>query len=127
MTDTEKEKIAQLRKQGRSYSCIAEELGLKETTVKNHCVRNKIKMEVCPQCGDFVPQSPNRKYKRFCSAICRIKWWNSHPDAGRRNPHHTQVCPSCQKEFNCYRARHRVYCSRKCYLNAIRKAVPGIE
>ena len=115
MTNEEKEKIIRLRMQGLTCAEIGEKMGMKRTTVTTFCSRYNVKLYRCPQCGIVVPQNPNRKPKRFCSDKCRMDWWNRHPEKGNRKPHHTQICPVCHKEFDCFRARGRVYCSRSCY------------
>ena len=122
MTDFEKEKIQELRQQGFNSSKIAEELGLKSSSVRSYCSRNSVEAPTCPQCGAVVLQSPHRKAKRFCSAKCRMDWWNHHTDLKNRKPHHTQICPICHRTIKCYKAEPRKYCSRSCYAQARRKA-----
>lgn len=72
----EKEQIKELREQGLRYREIANQLGMKLSTVKSHCMRHNIKLHRCLQCGEVVIQNPHRKEKKFCSDKCRMKWWN---------------------------------------------------
>ena len=88
MDALEKERVASLRKEGHSYTRIAQILGVPLGSVKSFCSRNEVKREtavapkpnkkpgVCRQCGALVTQLPHRKEKRFCSDACRTKWWN---------------------------------------------------
>lgn len=115
MTEKEKVQIKNYRLQGLTYAEISEKLSLSVSTIKSFCSRNNITLHRCPQCGEMVLQTEHRKFKRFCSAKCRMTWWNRHPDQGKRMPHHTQVCPVCHKTFDCYHSKQRNYCSRKCY------------
>lgn len=118
LTDQQKEQINSLRLQGTTYPEIAKQLSLTESCVKTFCYRNRINLVRCPQCGKIVLQTEHRKPKRFCSTKCRMTWWNHNADQGKRTPHHTQVCPVCNQTFDCYHSKQRVYCSRKCYVEA---------
>ena len=118
LNNYEKRAIFDLKEQGNSYREISEILGINISTIKSFCSRHKPITDNCKQCGVPVRQTPHRKHKDFCCDKCRITWWNHHPKSGHRTPHHTQVCAYCHKTFNCYRAGHRVYCSRTCYNKA---------
>lgn len=67
-------------------------------------------------CGKPVRQNPGRKQKRFCSDICRNKWWNSHLDLVKRKANYEIVCLGCEKPFVVYGNANRKYCSHKCYV-----------
>ena len=90
MTSQEKLNINRLRSQGMGYKRIAKTLKLPENTVKSYFKRNPLVMPAMPESGDGghfclncgvpVSQTPGRKEKKFCSDVCRNKWWNSHMD-----------------------------------------------
>ena len=129
MTDSQKQEILSLRKQGFGYMKIAQELGISQNTVKSYCRRNSlIKPELiakaepvevvtehfCQQCGILVKQNDKRKLKKFCSDKCRMTWWNSHRDMIRYGRSAEIICPNCHKVFHAYSGRK--YCSHGCYI-----------
>lgn len=122
MTQQEEKRIIQLRKQGLSLSEIAVCMNINAASIRSFCSRNNVQLDVCLQCGKTILQSPQRKEKKFCSDKCRMTWWNHNAGAGGRAPHHTQVCRNCHTTFDCFHSKSRVYCSRKCYAEARRKA-----
>jgi len=90
MTLDEKNRLTNLRKAGRSYTEIADALGISKNTVKTFCRRNGLTPEVeitpveivpasatdrlCPHCGKPVmhreeicgkPASPSRPHRRL--------------------------------------------------------------
>ena len=82
MTESQKQKIISLRRQGIGYLKIAQELGISQNTVKSYCRRNNLTKadeiiepkemtaeseHFCLQCGAVVPQDSKRKLKKFCS------------------------------------------------------------
>ena len=128
MTDAEKERIQNMRKEGMGYSRIAKALGLSDNTVKSYCRRNNLtgvveisqpqtaETGICRCCGKVVLQIPGRKEKKFCSDSCRTKWWNSHLDQVKRKAVYDFECTFCKKKFSAYGNPHRKYCSHRCYL-----------
>ena len=80
MTSEEKSRLSAMRKAGRSYTEIADELGISKNTVKTFCRRNGLTPEVeskpvevtpapttdrlCPHCGKPVIQPQKRKEKK---------------------------------------------------------------
>lgn len=112
MTDSQKHSIAALRQEGMSYNGIAKRTGISVNTVKSYCRRCSIKSEehVCKQCGVSVAQNPGRREKKFCSAACRMKWWNSHTGLMKENA----VCAHCAKPF--HGRAGRKYCCHACYI-----------
>lgn len=122
MTELEKRKISDLRKQGLGYTKISKELGISVNTIKSYCRRNsatKAKIDdrhYCKYCGIEVKQNPGRKEKKFCSDICRMKWWNSHLDCVNRKAFATRTCIKCGKDFTVYGSSTKKYCSHKCYV-----------
>ncbi|WP_298030988.1 RNA polymerase subunit sigma-70 [uncultured Dysosmobacter sp.] len=130
MTDTQKDRIRQMKADGVGYIKIARELGLSENTVKSFCRREGLNgkaldgmspapgtdIGICPCCGTKVVQNPGRKMKKFCSDKCRNKWWNSHQDRVKRRAHYEFVCAYCKKPFTAYGNAGRKYCSHACYV-----------
>lgn len=131
MTSEEKSRLASMRRAGRSYTEIALELGIPKNTVKTFCRRNHIECngglageaevsmardKFCLYCGVPVAQSLGRKEKKFCSALCRAKWWNAHTDMKNRKAMYDFICPACGNPFSAYGNRHRKYCSHECYI-----------
>ena len=128
MTNAEKTKIEQMRKEGMGYSRIAKALGLSNNTVKSFCRRNNLTgvyeepkelpegVRLCKCCGTQIKQTEGRKEKKFCSDACRTKWWNTHLDQVKRKAIYEYECAYCKKPFTAYGNAHRKYCSHKCYL-----------
>lgn len=129
MTDTQKDRIRQMKAGGFGYIKIARELGLSENTVKSFCRREGLNavadMEeppvdgvkgTCLCCGAKVVQNPGRKMKKFCSDKCRNNWWNSHLDQVERKANYEFVCAYCKKPFTAYGNAGRKYCSHACYV-----------
>ena len=101
MTNLQRKNTAMLRNKGYGIRTIAKMLSVPLSTVKSYCWRNGLSgnragqnncdnasgtarenISVCPQCGALVEQTPHRKQKRFCSDLCRMRWWN-----GQRSQH----------------------------------------
>lgn len=132
MTDTQKDRIRQMKADGFGYIKIARDLGLSENTVKSFCRREGlngkaldgmspvpgIDIGICPCCGTKVVQNPGRKTKKFCSDKCRNAWWNNHLDQVERKAHYEFVCAYCKKPFTAYGNAGRKYCSHACYVAA---------
>ena len=116
MTNSEKNLIADLQKQGYGYKKISSLTGLSLNSVKSYCQRHPVSAHenVCPACGNALISTPHKKTKKFCSDKCRISWWNSHKDVfGKTYTSHT--CKHCGNAFTSYGNAPRVYCSRACY------------
>ena len=122
MNAEQKMRIPQLRYEGKSYSEIAEMLGLPLGTIQSHCRRNNLggngtkdkSFTLCKQCGKVVRQDPKRREKLFCSNNCRYKWWAHHSDE-RETAKYQFTCPQCGVQFESYGAPNRKYCSKDCY------------
>lgn len=126
MTNKEKQIIIELRKSGLGYGAIATELGISKNAVSAFCRRlnietSKEKVGYCKNCGTKLVMIPKHKAKVFCSDKCRIIWWKQHSSEMQHRNIKTACCIYCENEFNYYGKRQRKYCSRKCYLNAIKK------
>ena len=132
MTPDEKSRLTAMRKAGRSYTEIADELGISKNTIKTFCRRKGLAPEaegmpeetttapatdrLCPQCGKPVIQPEGRKQKKFCSDTCRNRWWNSYMNMVKRKAIYEYTCPTCGSAFTAYGNSHRKYCCHECYI-----------
>ena len=143
MTNKEKNDILALRKDGYSLPRIAGELNIPFNTVKSFLyrwARSAAKKEPsavgltsapaessphpaaarvyrpCLRCGKEVEQIPHRKEKKFCSAACRIRWWNENAGQSQGSRIAEKRCACCGKPFRAY--GNRKYCSHACYIAA---------
>lgn len=122
MTKVQKQQIESLRKDGCTYKAIAEALGLSFDSVKCCCRRNgftgsghKKNIDACAECGTILQQLPGKRKKKFCSAKCRIAWWNKHKEQMNRKSAVEVICGYCGKTFTAYAGENRKYCSSVCY------------
>ena len=126
MTEKQKAEIVRMRGDGVSYKQISDVLSLSVNTIKSYCKRNNILKTdsekalyaSCLQCGKPVIQKEKTKRRKFCSDVCRRKWWNAHPEQVNRKALYKNRCECCGKEFEAYGNNHRKYCSHECYINA---------
>lgn len=128
MTNAQRDAIMGYRGDGYGYKKISQLTGVCESTVKTFCRRNGltstaaketphgITEKPCLCCRKAVVQYPGRKEKKFCSDVCRNKWWNSHLNLVKRKAMYDFVCPTCGKTFSAYGNQNRKYCSHKCYI-----------
>lgn len=132
MTNSEKEKIRELRMQGLGYGTVAKEMGMNLNTVKAYCRRHGPfeKKEAapvekqdtvtgrttCKNCGTKIMQIKGRKEKKFCCDRCRNKWWNAHLDQVQRKSYYEIKCKNCGKIFTFYGDGRRKYCCHACYI-----------
>lgn len=121
MNKLQKERIELLRAEGQSYTRIADILCVSENTVKSFCRRNNLSgttnnnlKDRCRGCGSSLIQTKGAKQKHFCSDLCRMKWWNAHPEEVNRKAIYKLTCMLCGVEFESYGNKGRKYCSRAC-------------
>lgn len=123
MTNEQKSRIIELRKQGLGYGQIAIELSLSKNTVSSFCKRidqserNIENKRFCKCCGIEIKVLPKKKAKIFCSNSCRLKWWNTHQDKINKKAYYTLICKHCGREFTSYGNKERKFCSQECYRN----------
>ena len=100
MTLDDKTRLIAMREAGRSYAEMAETFGIPKNTIKTFFRRNRLSGEnqtlfdpdctahqtekLCPYCGKPIIQTLGKKRKKFCSDICRNRWWNNHLDQVNR-------------------------------------------
>ena len=127
MTEEQKIRIADLRRQGIPFSKIAKQLNMNKDTIKSYCRRYGIGVgadiidqntQHCKNCGAKIVQPPKKKKKIFCCDKCRNAWWAAHPEKINRKAVYTHICAHCKKQFEVYGNVKRKYCSRECYMAA---------
>lgn len=121
MTADERKRIERLRRNGNSFSRIAEITGLSVASIRMHCKRNAIEPAAepelhCIHCGKELVQKKRGRTAIFCSANCRILHWRSLKNKDR-DKNYVKVCPGCGGEFLSLKPS-RKYCSHSCYINA---------
>ena len=134
MTANQKQRILVMRQEERSFSEIADILGLSRNTVKSFCRRNqnppcdaseetgikeiKEQNNQCEHCNKPLVQYPKQKPRRFCDDSCRHAWWRDHRECLNKKALYPVVCAHCRKEFDSYGNKDRKYCCHACYITA---------
>ena len=127
MTNAERSRIVELQQTGYGYKKIATITGLPQNTVKSYCSRHPVQVNLteqdglCRNCKKPLEQTPHKRKKKFCSDVCRMTWWNNHPELVQRKAYYTVTCAHCGKQFESYGNAHRWFCSRACYAEFRRK------
>lgn len=128
MTERDKAAIERMRRRGLSYQEIAGNIAISKDAVRSYCRTHDIAPDtdirqdtgVCPVCGKPLKNvSGKGRRKRFCSDVCRMEWWKSHPsekghDIGRIRVYR---CAGCGKQFRGYGSVERKYCCHECYIS----------
>ena len=134
MTDYQKNKIAEFRRQGMGYKAIANVLGLTRDIVRGFCkrcgldgnaavIQKNIDLKIsagflCGFCSKPIKQPQRGRKRRFCSDECRRMWWKDNTD--KCSPKETALykltCTFCNKGFTSYGNRNRRYCCHECYI-----------
>lgn len=135
MTDEQKNKIIELRKNGAGYKAIASEIGLSRDAVRSFCKSRNLSGfgvaavmniseqtengNICPNCCKPITQPLKGRRKKFCSEKCRRDWWKEHPEkaAQKDTAQYHLKCTYCGKEFISYGNKNRKYCSHYCYIH----------
>lgn len=143
LTETQKQNIIVLRKQGLSFGQIAEKVDISVNTVKSFCRRMNLQCisaskeseskenkenehrntvevhdQTCRQCGAPLKKVPKVKPKQFCCDACRTKWWNIQRSSQNRKGMTTTTCACCGMLFASYQSMNRRFCSHACYIRA---------
>ncbi|MGO5139529.1 RNA polymerase subunit sigma-70 [Streptococcus alactolyticus] len=118
-----KAEIIRLRKNGLSYKDISICLNMSINTIKSVCRRLKVEKQsidtnrsVCLLCKASLTQINGKKEKKYCSDICRMKWWNAHLEKVNKKSFSEHICLNCHKPFQSYANTKRKYCSHACYI-----------
>ena len=135
MTDEQKNKIIELRKNGAGYKAIATEVGMSRDAVRSFCKNRNLSGfgvaavmnineqtengNICPNCCKPIAQPHKGRRKKFCSEKCRRDWWKEHPENGtqKETAQYRLKCTYCGKEFISYGNKNRKYCSHYCYIH----------
>ena len=115
MTQNEKNKIIELRNQGKGYGEIAKELGLTKSAVRMFISRNALcaSDKYCKNCGRKILQPPKVKTMIFCCSKCRDAWWNKNRDQSKTK--HILVCTGCGCEFTSPKHPKQKQWARHCF------------
>lgn len=128
MTNEQRTKITNLRRQGVGYTTIANAVGLSKDSVKAYCRKHglagvasvrtftEVPPDVCLNCGTPIIQRPKVKKRKFCCSDCRINWYKANPEQLNHKAMYEYDCPTCGKHFCAYGNSHRKYCSHACYI-----------
>lgn len=134
MTVDQKEKIRELRLKDMGYKGIANILGLSRDSVRGFCKRNGLdgssyvvalnveekrkRNLLCGCCEKPMKQNVKGRIRRFCSDVCRRKWWNENQNERNKSEAATYkyACPYCGEKFTAYGNKKRKYCSHNCYI-----------
>ena len=135
MTIDQKQRMLQLRAEGKTYTAIAETMGFSPSAVKSFFSREGARAVVpdefhaaderdvivapiagvCRQCGADLKLHAGNQMKRFCSESCRQKWWRAHPGF-ITDKASTSTCAGCGAVFKNGGNPARRYCTRACYI-----------
>ncbi len=98
MTEEMKMRTEAMREGGLGYVRIAQALGISVNTVRSYCQtqfeKGTKEKHLCLYCGKPVKQNPGCKEKKFCSDVCRMKWWHDHVERMNRKATYELVCPA---------------------------------
>ena len=127
MTEKDKERITELRREGKSYNLISSELGLTKDSVKGYCRRLGLTglakdKHYCKECGKEL--SGNNKRQLFCSVKCRSSYWyKKRSEKAVTDKYTEKICITCGKAFLTYANTQQKYCSHGCYIKSRFKKV----
>lgn len=122
MTNEQRKRIVELRRQGCGYSKIATMLSISKNTVKSYCQRNELRAitikeaQLCKHCGEAMTIAGGNKPRIFCSDKCRVLWWKAHHCKVYPKTRYQLICQHCGTEFESIGAPRRKYCSNECYI-----------
>jgi hypothetical protein len=135
MTDMQKSRILNLRRQGCSFTDIADEVGIPRNTVKTFCRRSQVQVceafkdtgkqdykenkelsTHCKHCEKPIMQIPKQKPRHFCDGDCRSAYWKAHRDQMCRTAFNPVVCAYCGATFDDGGHKSRKYCCHACYI-----------
>ncbi len=125
MTNYQEKELIRLHEEGKSSKEIAAMMGIKPATVRSFFSRKKHRMypdedssnrSLCECCHKPMPEQRYKRQRRFCSDLCRSRWWNAHRDKLNNADSHYITCGTCGVSFFSYTPAK--YCSRACYFTA---------
>ena len=135
MTDMQKSRILSLRRQGLSFTDIADEVGISRNTVKTFCRRSQVQVceafkdtgkqnnkeqkepsTHCKHCKKTIKQIPKQKPREFCDTDCRCAYWKANRGQMQRAAFNPVVCARCGVTFDDGGHKNRKYCCHACYI-----------
>lgn len=136
MTDSQKEMIIKMRKEGVGYRSIANACGASRDAVRNLCKSQNLAgyakrtngceetggvaddIHCCLFCGAEIIQSGMGRKKKFCTEECRRIFWKQHKELIHRKETaiYTITCKHCGESFTSYGNSKRKYCCHDCYI-----------
>lgn len=129
MTEEQKKKIIDLRKQGLGYKRIAKQLNITRDSVRGYCRRNEPfgeymptkkkkvikvnenKNSFCLNCNNEIIQNSRGPKRKYCCNKCKYEY--SYKNNNRKTS--SLRCEYCDKEFKACSVE-RKYCSHECYI-----------
>ena len=108
MTNERRAAIEEYRNDGYGYKKVSQLTGVCESTIKMFCRRNGLGWNAqenkaegkraadekkCLCCRKPSSSTPTAR-RKFCSDVCRNRWWNSHLNLVKRKVVHDFVCPT---------------------------------
>ena len=118
MTNEQKQKIENRRREGCGYKRISVEMEMPLSTIKSYCRRNEASSDVnrCPNCGKPLEHSETGRPKKYCCPRCRDEYVRKHIDQMKTKRIRTHICQCCGRRFNSYRDYSK-FCSTECYMD----------
>ena len=117
-TMLDKEKVIELKRKGKSYKEIANELGVPVGSIKSTLSRITKVVELkkespkCKNCGCEINLVKGKKKREFCSNKCRTQYWLKHQKERK--------CKCCSNLFTPNSRSNQFFCSRECYLKYVK-------
>lgn len=126
MTNTQKNEAVGLFNEGKAYREIGSLIGATPESVKQFFYRRRKKpfTILCEQCHQPIKLNSNRQH-RFCSDLCRTRWWSHHPEEFSNKEQHFFCCKACGKSFYSRRSTAS-FCSRNCYYDSRSREVMNV-
>ena len=77
MTNQQKQRVMEMKVDGKTYREIAEETGVTLAAAKMFMsrYRNQKVRRRCAMCNRYLPKTA-RSTQRFCCVRCKTDWWN---------------------------------------------------
>ena len=125
MTREQKTQLIQLQRQGFSSHEMADFTGLNANTIRSFfsrqgtvTIESTSRDNVCAFCHAAITNRTLKRDRRFCSDLCRSRWWNAHR-AELKTYDQERICCYCRRSFQTYGPAK--YCSRECFFLSRRK------
>ena len=109
----DKDKVIELKRKGKSYKEIANELGVPVGSIKSTLSRMTKVVELkkqslkCKNCGCEINLVKGKKKREFCSDKCRMNFWLANREERK--------CKKCGKSFIPKSKKSQVFCSIECF------------